>query len=55
MTNEEGRELEGAPEHPPKAGAGAPSGVDWNGPKRHPGAQFQNGMEVITMPELPRV
>src|SRR6195256_1980050 len=34
MTNDEGREPEGAPERSPKAGAGAPSGVDGNGPKR---------------------
>ena len=29
-----GRKPEGAPERSPKAGADAPSGVDWNGPKR---------------------
>ena len=34
MTNDEGREPEGAPERSPKVGAGAPSGVDGNGPKR---------------------
>src|SRR6476659_6365757 len=34
MTNDDGREPEGAPERTPKAGAGAPSGVDGNGPKR---------------------
>ena len=34
MTNDEGRKPEGAPERSPKAGAGAPSGVDGNGPKR---------------------
>ena len=34
MTNDDGRKPEGAPERSPKAGAGAPSGVDWNGPKR---------------------
>src|SRR6476620_11520790 len=34
MTNDDGRKLEGAPERSPKAGAGAPSGVDGNGPKR---------------------
>ena len=34
MTNDDGREPEGAPERSPKAGAGAPSGVDGNGPKR---------------------
>ena len=34
MTNDEGREPERAPERSPKAGAGGPSGVDGNGPKR---------------------
>ena len=34
MTNDEGRKPEGAPERSPKAGEGAPSGVDGNGPKR---------------------
>ena len=34
MTSDEGRKPEGAPEHSPKAGVGAPSGVDGNGPKR---------------------
>ena len=34
MTNDHGHEPEGAPERSPKAGAGAPSGVDENGPKR---------------------
>ena len=34
MTNDAGREPEGAPERSPKAGAGGPSGVDGNGPKR---------------------
>ena len=34
MTNDDGRKPEGAPECSPKAGAGAPSGVDGNGPKR---------------------
>ena len=33
MTNDDGRKPEGAPERSPKAGAGAPSGVDRNGPK----------------------
>ena len=33
MTNDDGRKPEGAPERSPKAGAGAPSGVDGNGPK----------------------
>ena len=31
----EGRKPEGAPERSPKAGAGVPSGVDVNGPKRN--------------------
>src|ERR1700731_2293487 len=34
MTNDDGRKPEGAPERSPKVGAGAPSGVDGNGPKR---------------------
>ena len=34
MTNDEGREPEGAPERSPKAGAGGPSGVDGNVSKR---------------------
>src|ERR1700680_2734894 len=34
MTNDDGRKPEGAPERSPKAGGGAPSGVDGNGPKR---------------------
>ena len=34
MTNDEGRKPGGAPERSPKAGEGAPSGVDGNGPKR---------------------
>jgi hypothetical protein len=34
MTNDEGLKPEGAPERSPKAGAGAPSGGDGNGPKR---------------------
>ena len=34
MTNDEGLKPEGAPERSPKAGVGAPSGVDGNGPKR---------------------
>src|SRR5437773_1528161 len=34
MTNDDGRKPEGAPERCPKAGVGAPSGVDGNGPKR---------------------
>src|SRR5882762_813643 len=34
MTNDEGLKPEGAPERSPKAGVGAPSGVDENGPKR---------------------
>ena len=34
MTRDEGRKPEGAPERSPKAGVGAPLGVDGNGPKR---------------------
>jgi hypothetical protein len=34
MTNDDGRKPEGAPERSPKAGEGAPSGVDGNGAKR---------------------
>ena len=34
MTIDEGRKPEGALERSPKAGEGAPSGVDANGPKR---------------------
>ena len=34
MTSDEGRKPAGAPERSPKAGVGAPSGVDGNGPKR---------------------
>src|ERR1700747_3313780 len=34
MTNDDGRKPEGAPERSPKAGVGAPSGVDGNGPER---------------------
>src|SRR4029079_350672 len=34
MTNDDGRKPEGAPERSPRAGAGAPSGVEGNGPKR---------------------
>ena len=34
MTNDAGRKPERAPERSPKAGAGGPSGVDGNGPKR---------------------
>ena len=34
MTNDDGHKPEGAPERSPKAGAGAPSDVDENRPKR---------------------
>src|SRR5438876_2806294 len=34
MTNDDGRKPEGAPERSRKAGAGGPSGVDRNSPKR---------------------
>ena len=44
MTNDEGLKPEGAPERSPKAGAGAPSGVDGNGPKRF---SVQRKMAVV--------
>ena len=44
MTNDDGREPEGAPERSPKAGAGAPSGVDRNGPKR---LSLQRKMAIV--------
>jgi hypothetical protein len=34
MTNDDGPKPEGEPERSPKAGVGATSGVDGNGPKR---------------------
>ena len=34
MTNDDGLKPEGVPERSPKAGEGAPSGVDGKGPKR---------------------
>jgi len=34
MTNDDGFKPEGGPERSPKAGEGAPSGVDGKGPKR---------------------
>jgi hypothetical protein len=46
MTNDEGREPEGAPERSPKAGAGAPSGVDGNGPSC-PCLLFESGAELL--------
>ena len=46
MTNDEGRESEGAPERSPKAGAGAPSGVDGNGPSC-PCLLFESGAELL--------
>ena len=42
MTNDEGRKPEGAPERSPKAGEGAPSGVDE--PKRFP---VQRKMAIV--------
>ena len=45
MTNDEGREPEGAPERSPKAGAGGPSGVDGNGPKRF---SVQRKLAIVT-------
>jgi hypothetical protein len=44
MTNDDGRKPEGAPDRSPKAGAGAPSGVDGNGPKRF---SVQRKMAVV--------
>ena len=44
MTNDDGRKPEGAPERSPKAGAGAPSGVDRNGPKRF---SLQRKMAIV--------
>jgi transposase InsO family protein len=44
MTNDDGRKPVGAPERSPKAGAGAPSGVDGNGPKRF---SVQRKMAVV--------
>ena len=44
MTNDEGRKPEGAPERSPKAGEGAPSGVDGNGPKRF---SVQHKMAIV--------
>ena len=44
MTNDAGRKPEGAPERSRKAGAGAPSGVDGNGPKRF---SVQRKMAVV--------
>jgi hypothetical protein len=44
MTNDDGRKPEGAPERSAKAGVGAPSGVDGNGPKRF---SVQRKMAVV--------
>ena len=44
MTNVEGRKPEGAPERSPKAGEGAPSGVDGNVAKRF---SVQRKMAVV--------
>src|SRR5215469_12297564 len=44
MTNDDGRKPEGAPERSPKAGVGAPSGVDGNGPKRF---SIQRKMTIV--------
>src|SRR5258707_9981779 len=44
MTNDDGRKPEGAPERSPKAGVGAPSGVDGNGSKRF---SVQRKMAVV--------
>jgi hypothetical protein len=45
MTVDEGRKPEGAPERSPKAGGGASSGVDANGPKRF---SVQRKMAVVS-------
>jgi hypothetical protein len=57
MTNDDGRKPEGAPERSPKAGAGAPSDVEGNGPKRfsvipapfdqNPCAHWRRPMDMI--------
>src|ERR1700704_443978 len=47
MTNDDGRKPEGAPERSPKAGAGAPSGVDGNGPKRF---SVQRKLAIVARP-----
>ena len=44
MTNDDVRKPEGAPERSPKAGVGAPSGVDGNGSKRF---SVQRKMAVV--------
>ena len=44
MTNDDGRKPEGAPERSPKAGVGAASGAEWNGPKRF---SVQRKMAII--------
>ena len=44
MTNDDGHKPEGAPERSPKVGAGAPSGVDGNGPKRF---SIQRKMTIV--------
>src|ERR1700760_1346839 len=49
MTNDDGRKPEGAPERSPKAGAGAPSDVEGNGPKRF--SVSVEPMAAITAPE----
>ena len=44
MRNDDGLKPEGVPERSPKAGGGAPSGVDGNGPKRF---SVQRKMAVV--------
>jgi hypothetical protein len=44
MTNDDRRKPEGASERSPKAGGGAPSGIDGNGPKRF---SVQRKMAVV--------
>ena len=49
MTNDDGRKPEGAPERSPKAGGGAPSGVDGNGPRRFLRALLTNPSIAVDM------
>jgi hypothetical protein len=51
MTNDEGRKPEGAPERSPKAGEGAPSGLDGNGPKRF---SVQRKMAIVARLNIAR-
>ena len=51
MTSDEGLKPEGAPERSPKAGVGAPSGVDGNGPKRF---SVQRKMAIVADGKTPQ-